>query len=169
MIKFIKTALAESIEMDYYNSDSNSTVPMSFTPTRATAGSSGYDLRACILEDIVLAPNEVVKIGTGVKIWIGDMMDVNSISDFVFAGLLLPRSSSKGAILSNTVGLLDSDYQGELFCKYRNITTEPITITVGEAFAQLIIIPTYIGTMIEVESFEDNTVRGDGGFGSTGV
>lgn len=168
MIKFIKTALAESIENYYYNSET-STVPMSFTPTRATAGSSGYDLRACMLEDIVLQPNEVVKIGTGVKIYIGDMSDVTGGNpELLFAGLLMPRSSSKGAILNNTIGLLDSDYQGELFCKYRNITQEPITITVGEAFAQLIIIPTYTGAMLEVEYFDDSTERGEGSFGSTG-
>ncbi len=169
MIKFIKTALAESIENYYYNSET-STVPMSFTPTRATAGSSGYDLRACMLEDIVLQPNEVVKIGTGVKIYIGDMSDITGgTPTLLFAGLLMPRSSSKGAILNNTIGLLDSDYTGELFCKYRNITTEPISIKVGERFAQLIIMPTYIGDMLEVESFDENTERGEGGFGSTGA
>jgi len=169
MIKFIKTALAESIENNYYNSET-STVPMSFTPTRATAGSSGYDLRYCSLQDIVLQPNEVVKLGTGVRIHIGSMYDVTGGNpELLFSGLLMPRSSSKGAILNNTIGLLDSDYQGELFCKYRNITTEPITIEVGERFAQLIIVPTYVGEMVEVESFDDSTERGEGGFGSTGI
>ena len=169
MIKFIKTALAESIENDYYNSET-STVPMSFTPIRATKGSSGYDLRYCGLQNIVLQPNEVVKLGTGVRIHIGSMYDVTGGNpELLFAGLLMPRSSSKGAILNQCVGLLDSDYQGELFCKYRNITGHDITIEVGEKFAQLIIIPTYVGEMVQVEDFGACTERGENGFGSTGV
>jgi dUTP pyrophosphatase len=169
MIRFKKTELAVYLENRVYDKSLEGQVIINFTPTRATIGSAGYDLCYCGLENITLQVGEVVKLGTGVHIYIGNMFELTDGSPYVgFAGLLMPRSSSKGAILNNTIGLLDSDYQGELFCKYRNITSEPITIEVGERFAQLVIVPVSIGGMLEVDSFTDSTERGNGGFGSTG-
>jgi dUTP pyrophosphatase len=159
MIKYKKTALAKAME--------SKIALLDFAPTRATDGSSGFDLRACIEQPIKLNPYDVAKIGTGVHIWIGQDEEHLDL-DMLFAGLLMPRSSSDGAILNNTIGLLDSDYQGELFCKYRNLTNESITFEPGEKFAQLIIVPTLIEKMVEVEAFDDETVRGEGGFGHTG-
>jgi dUTP pyrophosphatase len=138
---------------------------LDFTPKRATSGSSGYALSACIKESLTIWQDEVVKIPTGVCIWIGNMYDVNYINpnDLLLAGLYLPRSSSPGLKLENTVGLLDSDYQGESFFKYRNISNFPITINPGDKIGQLVIIPTYIGNMTLVEEFEETTERGEGG------
>jgi dUTP pyrophosphatase len=161
MIQFVKTDLADIIE-SYGN--------INFAPKRADTGSSGYDLRACIPQPLSIYPDQVVKIPTGVKVWIGsdDILPHAKLEDEVlFAGLLLPRSSSKGLILNNTIGLIDNSYQGEIFCKFRNITNDIITIEVGEAFAQLIIIPTWVGKMKQVTGFAIPTARGEGGFGST--
>lgn len=161
-MKFIKTMLAKQLEQ---------ALSIGFTPRRATPGSSGYDLRACIEAPITLHPDQVEKIPTGVKVWIDSEVELSQeFSDGsagTFMGLLFPRSSTAGAILNNTIGVVDSDYQGEIFIKLRNITAESITITPGEAFAQLIITPTYLPILTEVDNFEYNTARGDGGFGST--
>ena len=161
MIQFIKTSLATVIEC------TNSGV--SFTPTRGEDGSSGYDLKACILERITIYPDEVVKIPTGIKIWVGSSHILRTHNDehVLWAGLLMPRSSSKGLILNNTIGLIDNSYQGEIFCKYRNPTNTPIDIEIGESFIQLVIIPTWIGKITEVKEFASSTERGEGGFGST--
>jgi len=159
-IKYKKTTLAKTLEANK--------VGLDFSPLRATPGSSGFDLRACIKKPITLNPYDVAKIGTGVHIWIGqDNTDYKDMR-LLFAGLLMPRSSSNGAILNNTIGLLDSDYQGELFCKYRNLTDKPITFEPGEKFAQLIVVPTFVMAMNEVEEFDSETDRGHNGFGSTG-
>lgn len=142
---------------------------LDFTPVRADLGSSGYDLKACMVEPLSIWPDEVVKIPTGVHIWIGDMKDVTDSSEEVqFAGLYLPRSSNPGLVLTNTVGLLDSSYQGESFLKYRNISDEVITIEPADKIGQLVIFPTYVGVMREVEGFHKETSRGEGGFGSSG-
>lgn len=161
MIQFKLTNLACQLAL---------TANLDFTPKRADEGSSGYDLKACIVKDsISIWPDEVVKIPTGVHIWIGEMEDIQSDTFIKFAGLYLPRSSNPGLVLTNTIGVLDSSYQGESFLKYRNISSEVITIERGDKIGQLVIIPTYVGNMVEVEEFEEETTRGEGGFGSSGV
>jgi dUTP pyrophosphatase len=157
MIRFIKTEHALKLEKE---------LGLNFTPRRASPGSSGYDLSACLPFPLPIYPDEVVKIPTGVKVWIGEM-DEDVGEDIALAGLYLPRSSSPGLKLENTVGLLDSDYQGESFLKYRNITEDIIRIKPGEKIGQLVFIPTYIGKLLEVTSFSEETSRGQGGFGST--
>lgn len=141
---------------------------LDFSPIRSTSGSAGYDLFACITEPVTIYPDEIKKIGTGVHIWLGEDEDLYLHSDFKFAGLLMPRSSNEGCILNNTIGLLDSDFQGELIAKWRNTTDAPITFTPGQKFCQLLIVPAFIGMLIEVEEFETATGRGENGFGHTG-
>ena len=160
MFKFIKTEMAKKWEEEGYN----------FFPTRATTRSSGYDLCVCIDEEkIVLTPQEVVKIPTGIKLWIGsDSLYEDADIPITFAGILLPRSSCPGFVLTNTIGLIDSDYQGEIFVKVRNITNDIITLIRGERFAQLVIVPTATPHLIEVDVFNKVTERNEGGFGHTG-
>lgn len=169
MIKFKKTELAKDLEhrVNYTDASQEVGTMLDFTPVRATEGSSGYDLKACIEEPLIISPYEVVKIPTGVHIWIGDMTDVQSDDIISFAGLYMPRSSNPGLKLTNTIGLLDADYQGQSFLKYENTTSDCITINPGDKIGQLVIIPTYIGSMLEVDGFDSETVRAEGGFGST--
>jgi dUTP pyrophosphatase len=144
---------------------------LDFTPTLADAGSSGYDLRACIPTEKTMYPDEVFKFPTGVHIWIGDSdprYDEANDSYIKWAGLYLPRSSCPGLRLENTVGLLDCSYQGESFLKYRNVSQEPVVILPGEKIGQLIFLPTYVGKLRKVESFNSTSARGEGGFGSSG-
>lgn len=130
--------------------------------TRRTEGSAGVDILASIDKPITLKPNETVLISTGISIFIEDPK---------YAGIILPRSGlgvNKGLILGNTVGLIDSDYQGEIkVCMwYRGdnlVTVEPY-----DRVAQLVIIPIERFNIEEVESFTVNTSRGINGFGSTG-
>ena len=171
-MQFKKTQQALELETQLMYLSTDDELPvrkykdLDFTPIRSTEGSAGYDLFACIPEPIIIYPDEVVKISTGVHIWLDDeeLMDY----DVKWCGLLLPRSSNTGCILNNTVGLLDSDYQGELFAKWRNVTAEPITFVTGQKFCQLVIVPAYIAGIKEVSSFETTTGRAEGGFGSTG-
>ena len=143
---------------------------LSFVPKRATPGSNGFDLYACIDKPVVFYTGDIFKIPLGVHIWIGDET-VDSLNTkgnaFKLAGLLLPRSSIKGLSLSNTIGLIDEDYQGQLIASYRNYGEDIVRINPGDKVAQLIIIPTYIKELTLVEEFEETTTRGEGGFGST--
>lgn len=134
-------------------------------PTQSTEGSNGYDLYAALPElDVTIRFNEVVKIPTGVKVWLGEETD-----DFLsIAGLLLPRSSNKGLVLTNTIGLADADYQGEIFFSYKNTNEDPVTIRRGTRIGQLVLVPTLKTDFREVAYFEKVTSRGEGGFGSTG-
>jgi len=162
MIKYKLTPEAQAYE-DSHQID--------FTPTRATTGSNGFDLRACSATDIVIPPREIVKVKLGVHIWIGeevvDRLNVKGDS-FKLAGLLLSRSSNKDIVLNNCVGLTDTDFQGELFAKVFNKSEEDTAIIKPfEKFVQLIIVPTYIEAMHRVNEFRETTVRGQGGDGST--
>jgi len=174
MMQFKKTKQALEMEEQFEYLDQEDAIPiykypdLDFTPARSTSGSAGYDLFACITEPVTIYPDEVKKIGTGVHIWLGEDDDLYLHSDFKFAGLLMPRSSNEGCILNNTVGLLDSDYQGELIAKWRNSTDTKITFMPGQKFCQLLIVPAFIGKLTEVEEFERSTGRSNGGFGSTG-
>ena len=134
----------------------------------STPGSAGIDLMAVNLPDIdgsesrcYVYPNQCIKIGTGIAI---------HLDNPGYAAIVLPRSGSghKGLILGNTIGLIDSDYQGEIILSVWNRSPDAIKINQMDRIAQLIIVPVIQPVFNFVESFEE-TERGDGGFGSTGV
>ena len=130
-------------------------------PHYASDGSAGLDLRACVADTLVLEPGATELIPTGICI---------HIADSGYAGLILPRSGlghKHGIVLGNLVGLIDSDYQGQLFVSCWNRGTNAYSIEVGARIAQLVIVPVAQVTFNRVESF-DETSRGTGGFGSTG-
>lgn len=166
-IKYIKTPEALALETSY----AMNSIDLDFAPRRATKGSSGYDLSACIPHAVSIFPNETAKIPTGVRIWLDSYSTYpeNAEQSGVFAGLYLPRSSVKGLVLENTIGLLDDDYQGESFIKFFNRGDDVVTISPGQRIAQLVIVFTCIEDMECVESFGSETTRGNGGFGSTGA
>ncbi len=130
-------------------------------PEYATSGSAGLDLRACLDEDITLSPGETVLIPTGIAIHIDDPS---------LAAMLLPRSGlghKHGIVLGNLVGLIDSDYQGQLFVSCWNRGNDTFVITVGERVAQMVIVPVVQVDFEQVDEFKA-TDRGVGGFGHTG-
>ena len=159
MFEFIKTKEAKQIGLDK---------GIDFTPIRATAGSSGYDLRACIQDTVALYPGQTFKFPTGIALHIGELPDKDLSLYNKICGLLLPRSSNPGMFLVNTVGLLDSDYQGELFLKYLNIADNIIYIKPGDRIGQLVLTHSFLPPLTEVEEFKEATDRGTKGFGSTG-
>lgn len=131
-------------------------------PSYASLGSAGLDLFACINQDIVLNPGDVRLINSGIAVYIKDKR---------YAGIIIPRSGlghKHGLVLGNGVGLIDSDYQGELKVSCYNRSSEIFTITPGLRIAQLVIMPIVTPIFKEVENFE-KTERGEGGFGSTGT
>ena len=130
-------------------------------PAYATVGSAGLDLRAMLKQDTVLEPGQTLLIPTGLSIYIGDPG---------LAAMILPRSGlghKHGIVLGNLVGLIDSDYQGELmvFCWNRGQTA--FTISIGERIAQLVLVPVVQAHFELVEEF-DESQRGAGGFGHSG-
>ncbi|EJD6090755.1 dUTP diphosphatase [Acinetobacter baumannii] len=130
-------------------------------PSYATAGSAGLDLRACLDEAIEIEPSQTVLVKTGMAIYIHD---VN------FAGLILPRSGlghKHGIVLGNLVGLIDSDYQGELMVSVWNRGQTTFRLEPGERLAQYVLVPVVQAEFEQVEEFEE-TLRGAGGFGHTG-
>ncbi len=130
-------------------------------PQYATRGAAGLDLRACIDAPVVLAPGATELIPTGIAIHIGDVR---------YAALILPRSGlghKHGIVLGNLVGLIDSDYQGQLMVSCWNRGGSTFTINPLERIAQLVIVPVLQVEFNVVESFEESA-RGAGGFGSTG-
>lgn len=131
-------------------------------PEHATPGSAGMDLRACLDAPLELRPGETTLIPTGLAI---------HISDPGLAATILPRSGlghKHGIVLGNLVGLIDSDYQGQLFVSTWNRGHEPFTINVGERIAQLVFVPVVQVDFEIVEEFEDSE-RGEGGFGHSGT
>ena len=131
-------------------------------PTYTTPGSAAVDLRACINDPIMLKPSETELIPTGLSFF---------IKDENYAGIVLPRSGlghKHGIILGNSVGLIDSDYQGEIFVSCWNRGNTTFTIQPGDRIAQMIIVPVKQPRFEFVDSF-DETIRGVGGFGHTGV
>lgn len=131
-------------------------------PQYATPGSAGLDLRALLAQDTLLEPGQTVLIPTGLSI---------HISDPGLAALVLPRSGlghKHGIVLGNLVGLIDSDYQGELMVSCWNRGTTTFTIAVGERIAQLVLVPVVQAQFEIVESF-DQSQRGAGGFGHSGT
>lgn len=130
-------------------------------PAYATAGSAGLDLRAMLDEPLTLAPGETKLIKTGLAI---------HLADPGYAALILPRSGlghKHGIVLGNLVGLIDSDYQGELMVSTWNRGKDSFTIEPMERIAQLVIVPVVQMQMNIVEDFQASD-RGAGGFGSTG-
>lgn len=131
-------------------------------PEYATAGSAGIDLMACINEPLKIYPNETHLIGTGFAAYIKDPN---------YAGIILPRSGlghKKGLVLGNLVGLIDSDYQGELKVSLWNRSNDMHVISPLDRIAQFVIIPVQQVHFNVVQSFDESD-RGEGGFGSTGV
>ena len=130
-------------------------------PTYASEGSAGLDLRACVNDPLVIDPGNTELIPTGISIF---------IQDPGYAGLILPRSGlghKHGIVLGNLVGLIDSDYQGELFISTWNRGTSSFTINSLDRIAQLVIVPVSQATFNMVSDYAKSD-RGDGGFGSTG-
>ncbi len=130
-------------------------------PEYATPGSAGMDLRACIDGSITLKPGDTELIPTGMAI---------HISDPGYAATILPRSGlghKHGIVLGNLVGLIDSDYQGQLYVSCWNRGNTEFTIDAGDRIAQLVILPVAQVAFEVVEEFSDSE-RGEGGFGSSG-
>jgi dUTP pyrophosphatase len=140
------------------------------TPVRGTPVSAGMDLKACIEKPVTIYPGSSIKVMTGVKVFLGTFPhdEQDEIFPMQLAGLYLPRSSQNGLILTNTVGLLDCDYQGESFVKWKNMGEEPVIIQPGERMVQLVIFPVMMLPWERVDSFTEWTERGEGGDGSTG-
>lgn len=119
---------------------------------------AGYDLRARVSRRLTYT--EEFLFPTGVKFAIPPG----------YCGLVVPRSGmgNKGAVLKNTVGVIDSDYRGEIFVKIKNTDEAPLKIQRGERFAQIIFVPVFLDDLVVVDTL-DETERGEGGFNSTGV
>ncbi len=130
-------------------------------PQYATAGSAGLDLRACIDKPITLAPGQTELVPTGIAI---------HLADPGLAAVVLPRSGlghKHGIVLGNLVGLIDSDYQGQLFVSTWNRGNTPFVLNPMERLAQLVVVPVVQVELNVVEDFSQSS-RGAGGFGSTG-
>jgi dUTP pyrophosphatase len=130
-------------------------------PTYATPGSAGLDLRACLDEPLTLAANAWQLVPTGIAIWLRDPG---------YAALILPRSGlghKHGIVLGNLVGLIDSDYQGQLMVSAWNRSDVAFTLQPMERLAQLVIVPVAQAAFRVVPDFPP-TQRGEGGYGSTG-
>jgi dUTP pyrophosphatase len=144
-LKILDNRLGDSIEL----------------PNYATTGSAGLDLRACLDGKLTIAPQETVLIPTGIAIYIGDPN---------LAAVILPRSGlghKHGIVLGNLVGLIDSDYQGQLFVSCWNRSQAAFDIDVGDRIAQMVIVPV---AQVDFEQVDDFSLseRGQGGFGHTG-
>ena len=130
-------------------------------PSYGTPGSAGLDLRACIDAAIEIAPGQTVLVPTGLSIYVEDPS---------YAALILPRSGlghKHGIVLGNLVGLIDSDYQGQLMVSTWNRSSLPFTLEPMERLAQLVIVPIQQVELKIVDEFVESS-RGTGGFGSTG-
>ena len=130
-------------------------------PSYATAGSAGLDLRACVEQATVIEAGQTILVKTGLAIYVEDPQ---------FAGLILPRSGfghKHGIVLGNLVGLIDSDYQGELMVSVWNRSQTAFTLEPGERLAQYVLVPVLQAEFEQVEEFVA-TERGAGGFGHTG-
>jgi dUTP pyrophosphatase len=130
-------------------------------PAYATDGSAGLDLRACTEAPLTLAPGRAELIPTGLAIHLADPS---------LAAVILPRSGlghRHGIVLGNLVGLIDSDYQGQLMVSCWNRAAEPYTVTPGERIAQLVVVPV-VQVELELVSDFESSARGAGGFGHSG-
>ncbi len=130
-------------------------------PAYATPGSAGLDLRACLEQAVTLQPGDTFLVPTGIAVHLADPS---------YAAVLLPRSGlghKHGIVLGNLVGLIDSDYQGELKVSLWNRGKEPFTVEPMERIAQMVIVPVVQAAFTLVDEFAASE-RGEGGFGSTG-
>lgn len=129
-------------------------------PTKGSQRAAGYDLYACADKDVVIAPHSTIKVGTGVSMAIPDG----------YFGAIYARSglsAKQGLRPANCVGVIDSDYRGELIIALHNDTEDEKTINKNERIAQLIVMP-YLSFEFQETDELDDTERGSGGFGSTG-
>ncbi|MDF2521570.1 MAG: deoxyuridine 5-triphosphate nucleotidohydrolase [Clostridia bacterium] len=133
-----------------------------FIPSYATSGSAGMDLKACIEVPVTIAPGEICKVPTGIAI---------QLPNRYAGGFVFPRSglsSKNGISLINCVGVIDSDYTGEIVCPMVNHSDKEFTINPGDRIAQLVFMPVYNAALTLADELEE-TERGSGGFGSTGI
>lgn len=131
-------------------------------PTRGSNGAAGYDLYACLSEPVEIKPGDLCKIPTGIAIALPDQYTV---------GLIFARSGlgvKHGIAPANAVGVIDSDYRGEIMIGLCNTSREPYVLSPGERFAQLVVMPVCGVTFQETDDLGE-TERGEGGFGSTGT
>ncbi len=131
-------------------------------PTRATDGSAGIDLRACIDEPLTIKAGATHLVGTGLAVY---------IQDSNYAGMILPRSGlghKHGIVLGNLVGLIDADYQGELKVSVWNRSSDDFVLNPAERMAQYIVVPVARPEFEVVADFSDESLRGAGGFGHSG-
>ncbi len=135
--------------------------PDSVLPTRGSDGAAGLDLYAYLDKPVTLEPRGLYKIPTGVAIALPDRNTVGLV--FARSGLGMKH----GISLSNAVGVIDSDYRGELIVGLSNLSGEPYTLSPGERFAQLVVMPVFVPELEEADDLGE-TARGAGGFGSTG-
>ncbi len=153
MVKILR-----SIQLKILDSKIGSSIPL---PHIATDGSAGMDMRACIDEEVKVTPGETVLISTGIAIYIAD----NKL-----AAVLLPRSGlghKHGLVLGNLTGLIDSDYQGQIFISCWNRSSTSYSIKPGERIAQMVFVPVEQVEFDIVQEFKQ-TDRGEGGFGHSG-
>ena len=146
------------IQLKILDSRIGDSIPL---PEYATDGSAGMDLRAALEKDAVIEPGETLLIPTGMAIY---------VEDPGMAAVILPRSGlghKHGIVLGNLVGLIDSDYQGQLFVSCWNRSSERFTIEIGDRIAQLVIVPVIQADFEVVDDFV-STDRGVGGFGHSG-
>ena len=132
-------------------------------PSPATAGSAGVDLRAMIDAPLTLEPGQRELIPTGLSI---------HVKDPNWCAMLMPRSGQghkRGLILGNTIGLIDSDYQGPLMVSLWNRGQSPQTIEIGERIAQMVLVPVALPQFNWVAEYSDESERGTGGYGSSGT
>jgi dUTP pyrophosphatase len=148
-----------AIELKILDSRIGKSIPL---PHYATAGSAGLDMRACIDEPLTIGPGDAELVPTGLAIHIGDNR---------LAAVLLPRSGlghKHGLVLGNLTGLIDSDYQGQIFISCWNRSTKAYEIKPGERIAQMVFVPVEPVRFEIVEEFRESD-RGDGGFGHSGT
>ena len=151
--------MKQAIQLKILNDKIGNEIPL---PTYATEGSAGLDLRACLDQAITLKPGDTILIPTGLSIY---------IQDANLAATVLPRSGlghKHGIVLGNLVGLIDSDYQGELMVSCWNRGQTEFTVEAGERIAQLVLLPVVQAEFDIVSEFASSD-RGEGGFGSTGT
>lgn len=131
-------------------------------PEYATEGAAALDLRACLETAVTVKPGETVTVPSGIAI---------SIHDAGLVAILAPRSGlgiKHGIVLANTIGVIDSDYQGEIKIGIRNQGPEPYTIQPGERVCQMLFMPVVQAALRVVDQFSEESSRGTGGFGHTG-
>ena len=151
--------MKQAVQVKILDSRIGDDIPM---PEYATEGSAGLDLRACVETTLSIKPGETVLIPTGLSIYLADPN---------IAAMLLPRSGlghKHGIVLGNLVGLIDADYQGPLMVSLWNRGDTEFSVEVGDRIAQMIVVPVIQCDFDIVEEFEE-TARGEGGFGHSGV